>query len=248
MVITSLENDKVKELVKLQQKKFRDLTGTYLVEGEHLVEEAYKNGAILQVILLEGIPCPFDVPFMEVRPEVMKKISSLETPPGIMALCKKKEGNSIVGDKILLLDGIQDPGNLGTMIRSSLAFGVHCIVLSKECVDLYNPKVVRATQGMFFHIPIVSMDTKEAISIMKQKGIPVYGTSVVNGVEASQLDSNEKEKYCLIMGNEGNGLSTEIFDLCDKNLYIPMDSRVESLNVGVACSILLYELGRDSKN
>ena len=244
MVVTSLENNKVKELVKLQQKKYRDLTNTYLVEGEHLVEEAYKNGAILQVICLEEVDLYSDLERFVVSYDVMKKISSLDNPPSIMALCKKSSYEEIVGDKILLLDGIQDPGNLGTMIRSSLAFGVTSIILSPNCVDLYNPKVVRGTQGMIFHIPILSMDTKTAISIMKERNIPVYGTSVVNGVDASTLASDKKEKYCLIMGNEGSGLSSEIFDLCDQNLYIPMNSRVESLNVGVACSILLYELGR----
>lgn len=244
MVLTSLENDKVKALVRLQQKKYRDETGTYLVEGEHLVEEAYKHGSILQVIALENMPNSYDCDILYVTEDILKKISSLENPPSMMALCKKEENHEIVGDKILLLDGIQDPGNLGTMIRSSLAFGVQTIILSPNCVDLYNPKVIRGTQGMMFHIPIIVMDTKDAITYMKQNHIPVYGTNVVNGVEASSLTPSEKEKYCLIMGNEGSGLSDEIFDLCDQNLYIPMNSQVESLNVGVACSILLYELGR----
>ena len=150
----------------------------------------------------------------------------------------------IVGNKIVLLDGIQDPGNLGTIIRSSLAFNVSCIVLSKTCVDLYNPKVLRATQGMIFHIPIIIKDTKDVIDDMYEKKIPVYGTSVVNGIIPKNLTSEEKSKFCLIMGNEGNGLSNELLKLCDKNLYIPMNSKVESLNVSVACSILLYELGR----
>ena len=244
MVITSLENDRVKDLVRLQQKKYRDETGTYLVEGEHLVEEAYKHGSILQVIALENVPVSYDCDLLFVTEDILKKISSLDNPPSIMALCKKEETSEIMGDQILLLDGIQDPGNLGTMIRSSLAFGVSTIILSPNCVDLYNPKVVRGTQGMMFHIPIVTMDVKDAITYMKNHSIPVYGTSVVNGVEASQLTREEKEKYCLIMGNEGSGLSDEVFALCDQNLYIPMNDQVESLNVGVACSILLYELGR----
>ena len=244
MVVTSLENEKVKDLVKLKEKKYRDETGTYLVEGEHLVEEAYKNDAILQIIAIEGENYSYDYPILEVNEKVMKKISSLDTPPKIMALCQKKKEKDIVGEHILLLDGIQDPGNLGTIIRSSLAFHVSCIVLSKECVDLYNPKVIRATQGMFFHLPILTMDLEEAISIIKERGIPVYGTSVVDGRDVSTLSIEEKKKCALVMGNEGRGISQNIFDLCDSNLYISMDSKVESLNVGVACSILLYELGR----
>ena len=244
MVITSLENGKVKDLVKLQQKKYRDLTDTYLVEGEHLVEEAYKDGSIIEVIALENMNISYDTEVLYVGEDVMKKISSLDTPPNIMALCKKKNSTEIVGENILLLDGIQDPGNLGTMIRSSLAFGVSTIILSPNCVDLYNSKVLRGTQGMIFHIPIIIMDTKDAISYMKSHSIPVYGTSVIDGVDISTFDSNKKKKYCLIMGNEGQGLSDEIFDLCDQNLYIPMNKQVESLNVGVACSILLYEFRR----
>ena len=244
MVITGLENDKVKELVRLQQKKERDLTGTYLVEGDHLVEEAYKNGCLLQVIALEEMEVSFPCDILRVTDAVMKKISALDHPPKMMGLCKKKENVSIVGDKILLLDSIQDPGNLGTMIRSSLAFGVSTIILSPDCVDLYNPKVVRGTQGMMFHIPILSMDTKEAISYMRKHQIPVYGTSVVTGVDPSLLSAEEKKSYCIIMGNEGNGLSDEILSLCDQKITIPMNSMVESLNVGVACSIILYEMRR----
>jgi len=244
MVITSLENERVKELVKLGQKKYRDQTGTYLVEGEHLVEEAGKSNVIEEIILLDGETCSLNYPILTVSDSVMKKISSLDTAPKIMALCRKNNIKDIIGDKVLLLDSIQDPGNLGTMIRSSLAFGVTSIVLS-NCVDLYNPKVLRGTQGMIFHIPIILRDSKSTISYMKDNKIPVYGTSVINGVEASSLTKEEKSRYCLIMGNEGSGLSKEIFDLCDRNLYIPMNSQVESLNVGVACSILLYELGRD---
>lgn len=244
MVITSLENQKVKDLCKLQQKKYRDLTGTYLVEGEHLVLEAHKDGCILEVICLEEESSFMEYPNILVSYEVMKKISSLDTPPKMMALCQKKEQLEIVGDKILLLDNVQDPGNLGTIIRSSLAFGVSTIVLTPNCVDVYNSKVIRSTQGMFFHLPIVVMEAENAISMMKERKIPVYGTDVSSGVDARSLSLPEKEKFCLIMGNEGVGVSSSILSLCDKNLYIPISSQVESLNVGVACSILLYELGR----
>ena len=244
MVISSLENDKVKDLVRLQQKKYRDLTGTYLVEGEHLVEEVFLEDIVLEIIVLDGEEFPYSCSTTYVSYDVMKKISTLETPPKIMALCKKKENLEILGKKILLLDEIQDPGNLGTIIRSSLAFSVDTIILSNRCVDLYNPKVLRSTQGMFCHMNILTMDTYDAIRYMGENDIPLYGTSVVGGVEASSLSKEEKQTYCLIMGNEGKGLSNELLSYCDKKLYIPMNSKVESLNVGVACSILLYELGR----
>ncbi|MBR1936514.1 MAG: RNA methyltransferase [Bacilli bacterium] len=241
MVITSLENDKVKELVKLQKKKYRDLTGTFLVEGEHLVEEVFKSGLVINVICLEDYNCNYDIPVMYVSYDVMKKISSLDTPPAIMALCRKKD-DSIIGNRIVILDNIQDPGNLGTIIRSSVSFNVDTIVLSPNSVDLYNPKVLRSTQGMFCHINIVYADIIETINMLHEKDFIVYGTNVVDGVDVRRVSPSKY--WALVMGNEGSGVSSEILDLCDNNLYIKMNSKVESLNVSIACSILLYELGR----
>ena len=240
MVITSLDNKKVKEVVKLQNKKYRDLTNTFVVETEHLVEEAEKCGIVKELFLVEDeFVDSNDVNY--VTPEIMKKMSSMESPSNILAVCEKSNSKEIIGNKILLLDNIQDPGNLGTIIRSSVAFGVTTIILSTDTVDLYNPKVIRASEGMFCNINIITMDLEEAISIIKSKGISVYGTDVVNGSDVRSI--TDKSSYALIMGNEGNGLKEEIKKLCDKNLYIPMNNNCESLNVGVACSILLYELG-----
>ena len=240
MVITSLDNSKVKDVVKLQSKKYRDLTNTFVVETEHLVEEAEKAGIVKDLFLVEDEFVDRDDVYF-VTKEVMKKMSSMESFSNVLAICEKIDSKEIIGDKILLLDGIQDPGNLGTIIRSSVAFGVDTIVLSKDTVDLYNPKVIRSSEGMFCHINIVTMDLEEAIDIIKNKGIKVYGTNVVNG---SDVSSVSKSSYALVMGNEGSGVSQNIQDLCDINLYIPMKDTCESLNVGVACSILLYELGR----
>ncbi|MBQ6324136.1 MAG: RNA methyltransferase [Bacilli bacterium] len=242
MVITSLENSKVKDYVKLQQRKYRDFTNTYIIEGEHLVIEAYKAGLVKELILLDGEKVPFDIDYIYVSNEVMKKISTLDTAPTIMAVCNKSNSSDIVGDKVLLLDGIQDPGNLGTIIRSSVAFNIDTIILSENTVDLYNPKVLRATQGMYCHVNIISRDAIDAINYLKDNNYIVYGTNVNNGYDVREVDSNDK--FCLIMGNEGNGVREGIQNMCDKNLYIKMNNAVESLNVGVACSILLYELGR----
>ena len=174
----------------------------------------------------------------------MKKISTMDTPPTIMAVCKKNTNNEIIGSRILLLDEVQDPGNLGTIIRSAVAFNIDTIILSENTVDLYNPKVLRATQGMFAHINIISMNADAAINYLKSKNIVVYGTNVEYGIDVRKLDSSSKKAFCLIMGNEGNGVRQSIQKMCDKNLYINMNSQVESLNVAIACSILLYELGR----
>lgn len=244
MVITSLENDRVKKYVRLQRKKNRDLENLYIVEGEHLVIEADKAGVIEEIILLNGENYDYNYPVFYVTDEILNKISTMDTAPKIMAVCRKNSNSTIIGNKILVLDGVQDPGNLGTIIRSSLAFNVDTIVLLENSVDLYNPKVLRATQGMYNYINIVNKDFNEVYKYMKDNNITIYGTSVVNGIDASSLNKEEKKKYCLIMGNEGQGIREEIFNMCDKNLYIKMNEKVESLNVGVACSILLYELER----
>lgn len=240
MIITSLENNKIKDLVKLQSKKYRDNTNTFLVEGYHLVEEAYKAGIVKEIFVLEGNSIKFDVPITYVSNEVMKKISTTDAVIDVIALCEKLNGNEIIGNKILLLDDIQDPGNLGTIIRSSVAFNVDTIILSFNTVDLYNSKVLRSTQGMFCHINIITMDLVEAITELKSRNIPIYGTNVNNGVDVRSL--NDTSSYALVMGNEGNGVKVNIQNMCDKNLYISMNDKAESLNVGVACSILLYEL------
>ena len=244
MVITSLENDRIKKYVKLQRKKNRDLENLYIVEGDHLVIEADKAGVIEEIILLDGEEYNYDYPVYYVTNDILNKISTMDTAPKIMAVCRKNGNNSIIGKRILVLDGVQDPGNLGTIIRSSLAFDVSTIVLLENSVDLYNPKVLRATQGMYNFINIVSMTFDDVYKYAKDNEIKIYGTSVVNGVDASALEATERNAYCLIMGNEGQGIRDEIFEKCDKNLYIKMNDKVESLNVGVACSILLYELGR----
>ena len=244
MIITSLENEKVKDLIKLQRKKYRDITNTFIVEGEHLVREVLKKGIVIELFVVEGNTFDFDLDCTYVSLEVMRKISTLDTPSNIIALCKKNNENKIIGNRILLLDEIQDPGNLGTIIRSSVAFNIDTIILSENTVDLYNPKVIRGTQGMFCHINIVNLEAEYAINYLKENNYIIYGTNVNNGVDVRSLSSEDKNKFCLIMGNEGNGVRKNIQEMCDKNLYIKMNNDVESLNVGIACSILLYELGR----
>ena len=245
MQITSSENEKVKELTKLQRKKYRDETQTYIIEGEHLVQEAYQAKKLMEIITTEeNFKSYQEIKTIQVSHDIMKKISNLDDPPKIIGLCKKEEAKDILGEKILYLEEIQDPGNLGTIIRSSLAFQVSTIVLSPKCVDLYNPKVLRATQGMIFHIPIVIKTEEELLEYTKKNHIPRFGTSVTNGKEAKYLTTEEKQKYCLMMGNEGNGLSQNLLENCDTKLYIKTNEKVESLNVAIATSILLYELGR----
>ena len=235
-MIDSLDNKKIKEITSLKIKKYRDQYGLFLVEGKHLVDEAKKSGLLEEVILLDD-EYDFDKKLI-VSEKVMKKLSFQDSIPSIMGVCKIKD-SKLIGSKYLLLDGIQDPGNLGTIIRSSLAFGVDTIVLSKDSVDLYNDKVIRSTQGMIFHINIIRCDLEEVINKIKGD-IRIIGTSLGDSTPLRMLE--KKDRFALIVGNEGNGVKKEILDLCDDIVRIEMNKDVESLNVGVATSIILYEM------
>lgn len=240
MIITSVNNDFIKETVKLKEKKYRDLTNTFLIEGLHLVNEAINNNLIKVIFVLEDFS--FDTNFKKiiVSREVMKKLSDNPSLPKIMAIVEKKKEESI-GNKVVILDRVQDPGNLGTIIRSATAFNFDTIILSNDSVDLYNSKVVRSTQGMLFNINILRRDIKEEITNLKSKNYLILGTDVYNGSDVSKYTVNKK--IALVLGNEGTGVSEEVKSLCDDNLYIKMNSNCESLNVSVAASILMYELG-----
>lgn len=239
MIITSLNNPTIKEISKLKNKKYRDLTNTYLVEGDHLIEEAYKNNLLTKIILLEDTTCNYDIEKIYVTKEVMKKLTELDTPNKIIGIVKENTPLPI-GNKILILDNIQDPGNLGTIIRSSVAFDIDTIVLSPNTVDTYNPKVIRSTQGMIFYTNIITLKLKEFIDEIKTKNYTIFGTNVRNGKNIKEITL--PEKFALVLGNEGQGVSKEIEALCDDNIYIKMSSKCESLNVSVATSILLYEV------
>lgn len=243
MLITSLDNDRIKGYIKLKDRKYRKKTNTFIVEGRHSVLEAYKSGNIIEMILEKDEVFPLDVPCIYVTEEIINKISTLETPRKIMALCKIKKPKEI-GNRVLMLDNVQDPGNLGTIIRSAAAFDVDTVVLSPDCVDVYNPKVVRSTQGMLFHINVIISELEDVINDLKKQEIPVYGTNVEYGDDVRFLKEKDKVKYALVMGNEGSGVRSSILQMCDKLLYIDMNKCVESLNVAVAASILLYEMNR----
>ena len=232
MKIDSLSNTKVKNWNKLKEKKYRDETGLFLVEGDHLIKEALKKQIVVSTI---GLNETYDY---TVNPEILKKLSSQKSGTKEIAIVKKIEEKKVDGDKILILDNIQDPGNLGTIIRSAVAFNISTIILSDDCVDLYNDKVIRSSEGMIFNINIVRKKLIEIIPKIKENGYTVYATTV-NGKGYFENDS----KIALVIGNEGNGIKEDILNLCDKNITIKMNKECESLNAGVAASILMYELG-----
>ena len=242
-IIKSLENKKIKNLAKLLIKKYRDQEDIFLVNGEHLVLEAYKNKYLQEIICTEDTNLSLDIPTTYVTYEIIKKLSEAKTPQTIIGVCKKiKEKN--IGNKILLLDDIQDPGNLGTIIRSSVAFHIDTIVLSPKTVDLYNDKVLRSSEGMIFNINIIKRDLPSFTEELKKKNYKIYGTNVNGGKVVSNI--NLEKQYAIIVGNEGRGVDNNLLNMCDEHFYIPMDESCESLNVGVATSIILYELDKDN--
>ena len=240
MVYTSIDNDKIREIAKLKDKKYRKDTGFFLIEGEHLIREAYKAGYLEKIIKLEGTDIDINVDTLEVSMKVLKFISNLETPT-IIGVCRKKT-DEIKGDHILILDNIQDPGNLGTIIRSAVAFNVDTIILSNDTVDLYNEKVIRATQGLIFNINILRADLVKIIENLKEKNYKIYATKVNGGKNIKNLEKSQK--FAIIMGNEGNGVRNNLIEMSDECIHITMNEKCESLNVGVATSIILYELDK----
>ena len=238
-IITSLENKKIKNLSKLLIKKYRDEEGKFLVEGEHLVEEAYKAGVLLEVIKCDDYVREFHVNTTIVTYDVIKKLSYTQTPQKIIGVCKKIEEKEI-GNKVLILEDLQDPGNLGTIIRSSVAFNVDTIIVSNNTVDIYNDKVLRSSEGMLFHINIIKRSIDTLIDELHENGYKLVGTKVDGGKNIKEVQLSGK--FAVIMGNEGSGVSLSVLNKCDEYLYIPMNSICESLNVGVATSIILFEL------
>lgn len=232
-MIESVNNEKIKKYSKLNEKKYRDKENMFIVEGEHLVEEALEKGIVIDIFSLEA-----EENSTRVSIEVMKKLSNLSNPPKILAVVKKIEERKITGN-VLVLDDIQDPGNLGTIIRSAVSFGIDTIVASKNTVDVYNSKVIRATEGMLFKINYLKRDLVEFINANKDT-LTFITTDVRTGKDIKDIEI--PGNYALIMGNEGNGVSDAVSELVPNKVNIKISEKCESLNVSIATSILLYEL------
>ena len=238
MLITSVNNDKIKELVKLKDKKYRDLNDIFFVEGKDLCDSAYMHGLLRELYILDGYDNIYDgIPYTYVSPEVMKKISNLGSVSEYYGVCSKMvEGD--LGNRVLVLDDLQDPGNLGTIIRSAVAFNFDTIVLSHGTVDLYNPKVVRSTKGMLFKVNLMVRDIPSFLKELDD--YVIYGTDVTDGINIK--DEKLPSKIAIVIGNEGRGISEEVRALCQKFIYLKMNDECESLNAGVSASIIMYEV------
>ncbi len=238
-MIESINNEKIKRYSKLLQKKYRDEIGLYIVSTDHLVKEALKQNIVQEIFLLDGYENRYgNVTY--VSEQVMRKLTSLKTLPSVVAIVKKQDSNNIKGN-VIMLDGLQDPGNVGTIIRSAVAFNFDTIIVGNNTVDIYNEKVLRASEGMIYNINIIKKDLVDSIMDLKLKGYTVIGTKVDKGKKIEDITCN---KYAFIVGNEGNGISDEILDMCDEYIYIDMNKKCESLNVGIASSIVMYEINK----
>lgn len=239
-MIESINNEKIKKYTKLLQKKYRDETGLYIVSTDHLVKEALKKDIVIETFLLNGSENKYGKVTYVTEP-VMRKLTNLKTLPNVVAIVKKVEKETIQGN-VIMLDGLQDPGNVGTIIRSAVAFNFKTIIVGKNTVDIYNEKVLRASEGMIYNINIIKKDLIDIIMDLKLKGYKIIGTKVDNGKLINDIIG---EKYAFIVGNEGNGISEDLLNLCDDYIYIPMNKKCESLNVAIASSIIMYELNKN---
>lgn len=237
MLITSKDNNKIKEVRKLLDKKYSLSKQLFVIEGENLIEEAIKNNLLVELYVLDGYDCKYDFNYINVTEEVMKSLSDLKSTPRLLGV-SKYINKSNLGKKIVILDGVQDPGNAGTIIRNSVAFGIDTVIFSKGSVSPYNEKVLRSTGGMIYNVNIIIDDIIPIINNIKNNNIPVIGTALYNSKSLNSLEKTND--YAIIFGNEGNGVSNEVLSLCDKVVRIDMNSKCESLNVGVSTGIILY--------
>lgn len=240
MVIESKENKKIKYVNKLRTSKFMNEERKFIVEGKHLVNEAYNAGVLLETI--STYEQDYNVPNVLITKNIMDYISKLPSSSNVIGICKFTKEKEI-GKKIIILDNVQDPGNVGTIIRSANAFGFDTIVLSENSVNKYNEKLIRASQGMLFNSNVIIKNLSEFIEKLKDQNYKICVTDVNDGKNVS--DIKNVEKLAIIMGNEGQGVSSKIKEYSDVNLYIPMNDTCESLNVAVASSIIMYELYKE---
>ncbi len=253
--INSLQNIHVKAWKKLQTKKGRKQQGLYVLDGWHLVNEAVKAKVAIKTLLitekqLATNPDLTKFPaVIEISEEVASHISATVTPQGVFALAQLAPvaDDPLAGLDLsrpwLLLDNVQDPGNIGTMVRTADAAGFAGVAFGTGTVDIHQPKVERSMQGSQFHLQLISTDLTALVQRLQANGAPVYG-SELNPQARQYLDVQAPASFGLIMGNEGNGMSQALLAQTDQNLYIPIKGQAESLNVAIAAGILMFGLYR----
>lgn len=261
-VIQSKQNNRIKNWRKLQTAKGRRQQEKYLIEGRHLVEEALKSEQAIETILMTETFLNALTPeeletlkytqaeLIQVTDTVLSSISFTEQSQGIVAVLAY--GEALVTDSLhlqgrryILCDRIQDPGNLGTIIRTADAAGFDGVLLTEGTVDLYNDKVIRATQGSLWHLPIITKDSESLSQAIKQAHLPLYVTALHQ--EALPYYEQDTSHGVLVVGNEGQGVSREWMEKADQTIFIPMPGKAESLNVAIAAGILMFNCLKPSQ-
>ncbi len=227
-MITSVSNEKIKELIKLKQKKYRIENKKFLIEGYHLVEEAYKKGILIEVFSVKAENYPNSTLISE---NVLRKLTFSKSPQKIVGVCQFFN-NQYESDKILVLDNINDPGNFGTLLRTALAFGYKRIIVSEDTCDQYNDKVIRSSQGAIFNVQIIRGNLPQLLK--KLENFKIIGATL-NG----EFQRPSREKIALVLGNESQGINSEVLKCCQQLVSIEV-AEVESLNVAAAGSILMH--------
>lgn len=238
--IESTQNKTIKERSKLLLKKERDKSSLFIVEGKHMVEEAYNSGHLKELYLLDESDNFTNLEPYICTQAVLNKLSSQNSDTQMIGVCRKPVIQPSKFDVILLLDSVQDPGNVGTIIRTAYSLGVDYIYLSKDCADVYNSKTIQSSQGAIFNIGTSTVDLIDTIKFLQMEDTTIYATSLHKPYQNLQ-DIKPKIPYGVILGNEGKGIKDEILELADMSIKIEMDT-FESLNVGIAAGITLYTL------
>lgn len=258
-IITSSSNKLVKDMKLLYKKKNRWELREFFIEGIRSVEQCMRSGGVIKHIFYseellndEGMRLVeelknMDLNTVHISDSLFKSISDTESPQGILAVVQMIEYDlrDVLNENnfLVLLDRVQDPGNLGTIIRTADAFGANGIVVTDGCVDVYNPKTVRATMGSIFQIPVVHIgDISEAIELLKNENIKIIASSL--DTDTYSYDMDFKRDCALVIGNEGSGISREVLEQSDHLVKIKMTGKAESLNAGIASGVLMYEVLR----
>ena len=248
--ITSRSNPLVGRLKKLNGKRaVRRGEGVFCGEGPKLLHEAVKWGADLETVICsqgtELPELPDTVRIVEVPEDLLGSVADTETPQGIVFVCRGEKlalPDELTGNRYLVLDGVQDPGNLGTIWRTADAFGADGLILCGNCADPWSPKTVRATMGAIFRLPVYEATLEETAEKLSAAGIPLYATALRD--DTADVREISLNKAAVIIGSEGRGVSALALELCSKTVKIPMVSRCESLNAAVAASVVLWEMAR----
>ncbi|MGQ7393028.1 RNA methyltransferase [Streptococcus suis] len=241
-IIRSKANNLVKQIKKLQQKKYR--TSSYLIEGWHLLEEAGAAGATFEHILVleEYAERVAGLPNVSlVTPDIMRDLVDSKSPQGVLAqlaLPRQDLPTSLTG-KFLVLEDVQDPGNVGTMIRTADAAGFDGIFLTDKSADIYNIKVLRSMQGSHFHLPIYRLPVEELVRYLQAQGLPILATTL-SSQSVDYKDFQPGPSFAMVMGNEGQGISAYMEEVADQLVHISMPGQAESLNVAIAAGILMF--------